>query len=1258
MRIIFAILLCGIPAFGAARTSTQAGAWSDSATWGGSAPPGNGDTATVCHVVHVDTSVTVGDSPNQMYATTPAIHVQTNGSTCLGEVEIRSGGTLTVRGDVKMTSVASSTSRISTFEVQRGGTWQFDSSQASNPGVIVYRLYNAVSNSYVNLFMGQDGGSGTATFTSMTTNGAAYGVMYDQTTGRPNIKIAHADISKCGTQFQYNSSSTPAITDVSVTSNVATVTFDGPHGLYNSGNRFWFRQNSTGPHFSSNDFTVASVPTANSLTFAVTAANATGLLNANTYLTVSNACIEFELSNNNNAFEGFVMSDTVMDDTNGVGVGRAINTSGTGADIISITRTKIVNRIADVDGARIRGSLMVIVNGSAITTNGTTGIIGVREIVDSYIESPSTATQSYYGGFTISGSVFTGNIDTNVSAGASVPTANVMGGFSNNVHLKNVAVETSKLSGDWTDNFFIQTKDLNSSGSNPHGWSNESRADAVISGNLFEFAYTSTGPSEANLVNQMYCNTDCSAYTHTYKNNIVLPASYYTYEQDLDPEVDAVLGSSIFMNQIGTTTNFPVLKLEHNTAGPLFGVCCTGSPYFGEGGNAVTGSIDYFQSNLQWQTTAAAGTSYAWTTDSSYRATLAVDPVTPANTTHNACGNCKTVPAMTWTVSGKDQSNGTVYDIPTSAVPGANDLATSEMPGFVDAKRSFRSCADHALGLPFGSSTLDSTIEYLTDDLSTQAQKIADCVAYVKAGFAPTNEAYRGAGHDGEDIGAIPMAAEASTSAYKPMSKKSIAPAAPKKQYVLAWVDNTNSAASTDAWIGRAVAAGLNGIIITVQPNRYLNYRQCTQGEPLYSELSGATDIYPGGFDALDYVIRQGRAAGLEVHLWQAANFMAYEADDIHVPTHVWTLHGLSATGDDSWLTKRSDGFFPGDRNLLLDPGNPAAMRWTVNQIVGPLGCYQPDGIQVDYIRYPYVSSGKWFGYNQTSIDRFNRILGKSGWPVETDSDWQDWRREQVYHEMRQVFYRAKELRPNVKVSFSPVVWGNYPGSAPVGEDFSTTEPYRNGFVDWHAMIQDEIVDFAAPFIYRHENDAGEVATFNSWVAWMGQHQHTRMIAVGLGYYLGGNTDANNQAQAKRALAAGNKGFAAFDLNCFSMGESLCGALNAQSFISHKSQFPEKPAIPDFPWMTSPFKGWLMGDVSVGSGASYLNDRLTVTIKESATGDTVKTLLTDGSGFWGATLYPGFYKIEISGAGISTYTSGPLEIRAGAPTRQDASVAP
>ena len=80
----------------AAYTTTTTGNWSSTATWGGSGPPGDGDTVTMSYNVTVDVNTTVGSSPNT--GGTAAILMSTASRTVT--LTIGTGITLTCKGDI------------------------------------------------------------------------------------------------------------------------------------------------------------------------------------------------------------------------------------------------------------------------------------------------------------------------------------------------------------------------------------------------------------------------------------------------------------------------------------------------------------------------------------------------------------------------------------------------------------------------------------------------------------------------------------------------------------------------------------------------------------------------------------------------------------------------------------------------------------------------------------------------------------------------------------------------------------------------------------------------------------------------------------------------------------------------------------------------------------------------------------------------------------------------------------------------------
>lgn len=119
----------------AAYTSTQAGNWSNSATWGGGGVPGDGDTATVAHAVAVDTNTTVGTSPND--TTTYVVTVTTN-----GVLTINTGVELRCKGNMSI-SATTATERLG-LAINGSGTLMFDGSAIGTSRN--YQLYFQVRN--------------------------------------------------------------------------------------------------------------------------------------------------------------------------------------------------------------------------------------------------------------------------------------------------------------------------------------------------------------------------------------------------------------------------------------------------------------------------------------------------------------------------------------------------------------------------------------------------------------------------------------------------------------------------------------------------------------------------------------------------------------------------------------------------------------------------------------------------------------------------------------------------------------------------------------------------------------------------------------------------------------------------------------------------------------------------------------------------------------------------------------------------------
>lgn len=246
----------------------------------------------------------------------------------------------------------------------------------------------------------------------------------------------------------------------------------------------------------------------------------------------------------------------------------------------------------------------------------------------------------------------------------------------------------------------------NTGRANPHNWQPGTYAIGTytIDGNIFEFTGTDTvgdvivigAPSIATTINIL--------------NNVYLPNA----SGDNSGNPFSALGNA------NCTINF-----THNTYIIGSQGVAVGETYVGH-----AGMLGSFKSNLAWDTSPRGYLLYDSGTDNNVP-----DLVASGSADYNCGYNYLT---------GSNLKGYNDLEF-TSGNPGAHDKNVN--PSFVDSTRNFAKW-DLSLG---GAGTVAAALARIKADTSL----IPGLISYVKAGFAPTNDALVGAGHDGKDIGAV-----------------------------------------------------------------------------------------------------------------------------------------------------------------------------------------------------------------------------------------------------------------------------------------------------------------------------------------------------------------------------------------------------------------------------------------------------------------------------------------------------------------------
>jgi len=445
--------------------------------------------------------------------------------------------------------------------------------------------------------------------------------------------------------------------------------------------------------------------------------------------------------------------------------------------------------------------------------------------------------------------------------------------------------------------------------------------------------------------------------------------------------------------------------------------------------------------------------------------------------------------------------------------------------------------------------------------------------------------------------------------------------AAPLTEYRALWVDGFNPGLQTPEQISQLVrdCQSISCNVLLVQVRIHANALHAKSSEPRTGDL-------PAGFDPLTDVISKAHSISppIEVYAWM--NTFPVWPTNLDPPTdprHILNTHGVNAAGADNWLSLNEQGNTSGIGLYNLDPGNPDAASYVVDQVVSVVKNYAVDGVHLDFIRYMGIN----WGYNPTSVARFNARFNKTGTPAPDDAQWSQWRRDQVTSVVRHIWLEATAANPRIKVSAALVPWGDGPTT---DMEWQSTSAYRSVFQDWRAWLEEGILDIAFPMNYF--TDSSLSANYDNWIDFEKNHRYNRHVVIGMGSYLNSLEESLSQIRRARSRSTANQRADGVSIYVYNQTDKdrLPFAQFVEATTLGLAPGPEIPVfappayVPPMPWKSAPASGHLMGTVTSGGKPA---DGMPITL----TGPAKRTATTDGSGFLGLVdMPPGTYRVAVN----------------------------
>lgn len=215
------------------------------------------------------------------------------------------------------------------------------------------------------------------------------------------------------------------------------------------------------------------------------------------------------------------------------------------------------------------------------------------------------------------------------------------------------------------------------------------------------------------------------------------------------------------------------------------------------------------------------------------------------------------------------------------------------------------------------------------------------------------------------------------------------------------------------------------------------------------------------GFDPLEIWVSEAHKRGIKVHIWFQSFYVGNKPASQN-PSSIlsirpdWgnkTKKGADIEGATMSVSEHN-GYF-------IDPANPEVQDFLLELMDEIILTYKPDGINLDYIRYPNSSAGSvqnsW-GFTTYAREEFKQLYGVD--PIElttSDVQWYDWnqyRREKISGFVK----KAGELCRKRHTYISTVIFPD------IASALSTKQQ------DWTKWSTDEYVDGFTPLFLTYDS--------------------------------------------------------------------------------------------------------------------------------------------------------------------------------------------
>lgn len=255
----------------------------------------------------------------------------------------------------------------------------------------------------------------------------------------------------------------------------------------------------------------------------------------------------------------------------------------------------------------------------------------------------------------------------------------------------------------------------------------------------------------------------------------------------------------------------------------------------------------------------------------------------------------------------------------------------------------------------------------------------------------------------------------------------------------------------------RLAASGINTVF----------FETVNAGYPIYpSRIAPQANPLVKGWDPLASAVKLSRERGIELHAWVWTFAAGNERHNLLV-NQPRSYPGPLISAHPDWASYDNRGnLIPrGQDKPFLDPANSEVRQYLLNVIDEIVTNYDVDGVQLDYIRYPFQDPGaeRSYGYGKAAREQFRALTGVdprqiSPRQAELWQKWTQFRVQQVNSFVAEVSQLLRSRRSDLTLSVAVF---------PMSEHDRIQKLQQH----WETWARRGDVDLVIPMTYALESD-------------------------------------------------------------------------------------------------------------------------------------------------------------------------------------------